>query len=256
MIVPLVVQQHADDSALLATNRLALVQAPHARLDQLNRFDRRLAAHLDGLRLAGGEGWALCDALLESPSSGAVFATAARALEERDDTRLDRVFALVQAVPETCAGLLAAFEWIESTRLQGIVASLLRHRDGFARMVGLAACAAHRVDPQILSGTYLRDLDPRVRARAFQAVGELGLLDAMSSCIVALDDADEECRFWAAWSAVLLGNRGRGLDTLARGGPSPNAYRARSFRLALQAMNTGAAHGALAYRRMRRTRGG
>ena len=245
MIIPAVVQQHADDAALLASNRMALVEAPHAALDRLHRFDRRLAAHLDGLRLAGDEGWALCDAALETPSAGAVFTVAVRTLEERDATRLDRIFALVQTVPETCSGLLAAFEWIESTRLQGIVASLLRHRDGFMRMVGVTACAAHRVDPQILSGNYLRDSDARVRARGLQAVGELGLTDAMPSCIAALDDDDEDCRFRAAWSAVLLGNRTRGLDVLAGGAMSNNPYRARSFRLALQAMKTDAAHSAL-----------
>ena len=138
MIVPAIVHQHADDAAILASNRLALVEAPHARLDQLSRFDRRLAAHLDGLRFAGADGRALSEAALETPSPGAVFAVAVRALEERDDTRLDRVMALAQAVPETCSGLLAAFEWIESRRLQGIVASLLGHRDGFMRMVGVA----------------------------------------------------------------------------------------------------------------------
>src|ERR1041384_1509449 len=245
MIIPAVVQQHADDAALLASNRLRLVEAPHARLDQLNRFDRRLAGNLDGLRFAGGDGRALAEAALETPSPVALFADAVRALEERDDARLDRVMALAQAVPETCSGLLAAFEWIESTRLQGIVASLLRHRDGFMRMVGVTACAAHRVDPQILSGNYLRDSDARVRARGLQAVGELGLTDAMPSCIAALDDDDEDCRFRAAWSAVLLGNRTRGLDVLAGGAMSNNPYRARSFRLALQAMKTDAAHSAL-----------
>ncbi|HEY3159662.1 MAG TPA: TIGR02270 family protein [Vicinamibacterales bacterium] len=245
MIVPAIVQQHADDAAILASNRTALVEAPHHRLDQLDRFDRRLAAHLDGLRLSGEEGWALCEAALENPSPGAVFTITVRALEERDDTRLDRVFALVQAVPETCAGLLAAFEWIESTRLHGTVASLLGHRDGFKRMVGVAACAAHRVDPKILSGGCLRDTDPAVRARSFQAVGELGLCDALSSCVAALTDADDDGRFRAAWSAVLLGDRNRALEALTQRGLSAGPHRARAFRLALQAMKTGAAHGVL-----------
>src|SRR2546422_641750 len=102
MIAPAVVQQHADDAAILASSRIALVEAPHHRLDQLDRFDRRLAAHFEGLRLSGDEGWALCEAALENPSPGAVFTITVRALEDRDETRLAKIFALAQAVPETC----------------------------------------------------------------------------------------------------------------------------------------------------------
>ena len=245
MIVPAVVQQHADDAAILASSRITHVEAPHHRLDQLDRFDRRLAAHFDGLRLSGDEGWALCEAALENPSPGALFTMTVRALEERDDGRLATMFALAQAVPETCDGLLAAFEWIESTRLHGTVANLLGHRDGFTRMVGVAACAAHRVDPKIVSGECLRAADPAVRARSFQAVGELGLPEALRSCLAALTDADDDCRFWAAWSAVLLGDRNRGLNAVQQRGLSPGRYRERSLRLALQAMSTSAAHGVL-----------
>src|SRR5262249_49062939 len=131
MIVPAVVQQHVDDAALLASTRLSLVDAPHHRLDQLARFDRRLAAHLDGLRLSGEEGRALCDAALESPSAGVIFMIAVGSLEERDYTRLARISSLVQAVPDTQSGLLAALAWIEPSRLHGTVARLLRGRDPF-----------------------------------------------------------------------------------------------------------------------------
>jgi uncharacterized protein (TIGR02270 family) len=245
MIIPAVIQQHTDDAASLASNRLALVEAPHARLDQLNRFDRRLAAHLTGLRLSGEEGWAFCEATLETPSLGAMFAIAVTALEERDDTRLARIFALAQAVPETIAGLVSAFEWVEPTRLHGTVASLLRDRDGFRRMVGMAACAMHRVDPGLASGEFFRDADRTVRSRSLRAAGELGLSGAMSSCVATLTDADEDYRFWSAWSAVLLGDRSRGVDVLTQCGLSPGAHRARAFRLALQAMGTSEAHDVL-----------
>src|SRR5262249_31322199 len=245
MIVPAIVQQHADDAVLLASNRLALVEAPHARLDQLHRFDRRLAAHLDGLRLAGEAGWALSEATLESPSPGAVFAVAVRALEDRDEQRLARIVALSQAVPESRPGLFAAFEWVEPTRLQGTVANLVRDRDPFRRSVGIAACAMHRVDPKILAGDYLRDADPALRARSLQAAGELGISDAVDFCTAALADPDEDCRFWAARAAVLLGDRRRGLDALMQGGLSQRSHRARSLGLALQAQSLKQAHGAL-----------
>ena len=175
MIVPAVVQQHADDAAILASTRLTLVEAPHTSLDRLAEFDRRLAAHLAGLGLSGEESWAFCEAALENPSPGGVFTVTTRALIERDNARFGRTLALAKAVPDATTGLLSAFEWVERAQLQGIVASLLGERDGFRRMVGVATCAMHRVDPGLASGELLRDSDPAVRSRSLRAAGELGL---------------------------------------------------------------------------------
>jgi len=234
-----------DDAAMLASNRTTLVEAAHLRLDRLAEFDRRLSAHLTGLRFSGEEGWAFCEAALETPSSGSVFAVGVRALSERDNVRLERILALAQALPETSSGLLSAFAWVERSQLQGIVASLLRDGDGFRRMIGVATCAMHRVDPGLASGEFLRDSDPAVRSCSLKAAGELGLLEARPACVVALDDEDDDCRFRSSWSAALLGDRSRAVDSLSRRGLSPGAHQAPAFRLALQAMDTSAAHGVL-----------
>jgi uncharacterized protein (TIGR02270 family) len=237
-----------DDAAILASNRLSLVEAPHPRLERLSEYDRRLAAHLAGLGFSGEEGWIFCEAALENPSPGAIFTVAVRALVERDDTRLSRTFALAQSVSETSTGLLSAFEWVERARLQGIVASLLRDRDAFRRMIGVGACAMHRVDPGLASGELLRDVDSSVRARSLRAAGELGLSEARPTCVAALTDEDEDCRFWATTSAVLLGDRDRGVAMLMQTGLSPGKHRAPAFRLALQALEMSVAHDVLRQR--------
>ena len=59
-----------------------------------------MAAHLDGLAVAGEFGSSLCEAALETPGVGEVFAATVRAIEEKDERRLDKLFALVGAVPE------------------------------------------------------------------------------------------------------------------------------------------------------------
>jgi hypothetical protein len=105
MIVKNVVQQHADDAAALASNRMALVDAPYATLQRLRRFDQRLASNLEGLMLAGEPARVFSDAALETPSAGAVFVVAVRALDDRDEAGLARIFGLVQAVLETDGGL-------------------------------------------------------------------------------------------------------------------------------------------------------
>lgn len=245
MIVPAVVQQHADDAAMLGASRMDLVDGPSATLGRLGHFDRRLTAHLDGLRLAGESGRDMCEAALEAPSRGALFALGVRALEDRDEARLARLFALAQALPAAATGLLSAFGWVERSELQGTVSRLLRDREGFSRMMGVAACALHGVDPGIGAGRFLDDADPLVRARAFRAAGELGAANLLRSGAAGVADPDEDCRFWAAWSAVLMGNRGAALDALVKNGFQPGPHRERAFRLALQAMTTKAAHAAL-----------
>jgi uncharacterized protein (TIGR02270 family) len=71
--------------------------------------------------------------------------------------------------------------------------------------------------------------------------GELGQIDAIPSCRGAMADQDSDCRLWASWSSVLLGDRGRGLALLTEFGLS-QGFENRAFRLALQAVPPSSAH--------------
>jgi uncharacterized protein (TIGR02270 family) len=223
-----------------------LTTAPHVRLKHLGRFDDRLGAHLDGLLVAGDHAWPACVAELERPRAGSVFTVAALALESGNNEQLTRMCALAEGVPELRSGLLAALGWTAPVRLVGVVANLLSSSNPFHRLLGIAASAMHRVDPGLAAGRRTQDPDPAVRARALRAAGELGLYQLVSSLAAAIDDEDPECRFWAAWSAVLLGDRERALEFLAqsaRGAEElPIELQARAFQLSLQAMGVRAGH--------------
>lgn len=237
-----IVLQHANEAAGLWTTRGELAAAPNVNLFDLARWDERLAAHLDGLLVAGEEGWPVCDSLLEDQSAGAMFVVAARAIEDKRSDKLDGLFVLAGTVPETAPGLTAAFGWAGRDQLKGIVATLLQSEQAFKRAVGVAACAMHRVDPGIDSGPWLRDSEPVVRARALRAVGELGRHELLSRVTAALDEDDPDCRFWAGWSAVLLGDRTRAVDALSRMDEADGPHRLRAFRLALQALPPAEGH--------------
>jgi hypothetical protein len=60
MIIKHIVEQHAEEAAFLWLLRDAAVGAPHYDLKDLARLDERVEAHLDGLRIAGVEGWEIC----------------------------------------------------------------------------------------------------------------------------------------------------------------------------------------------------
>jgi uncharacterized protein (TIGR02270 family) len=241
-VIAEVVHQHADEAAGIWVRVDALAGAPHVRMSDQRRWHERLAAHLDGLAVAGDQGRPFCDSLLEEKLPGGIFVAAVRAIEEKEKNRIDRLIALASDAPEDRDALVAAFGWVEPAHLHGTVVHMLSSQNPFARVVGIAACAMHRVDPGLGSGSWLGDGEPIVRARALRAVGELGRRELLGTVIAAIADSDADCSFWAAWSAVLLGDRNRGVATLKRVGLADGPHRARAFRLALQALPVAEGH--------------
>jgi uncharacterized protein (TIGR02270 family) len=219
-----------------------LLEAPQISLRDLGRHDWRIAAHLDGVAIAGDVGWAMCQELLESVGPGELFVATVRALHERETDRLRQVLAVAAAVDEAWRGATSAFGWVSGNRLSGIVKSLVASDDAVARLIGITACALHRVDPGVALRRQLADDAPRVRSRVYRTVGELGRSELVSELIAARAEPDAECRFWAAWSSVLLGNRGTMLALLTEIASAAGPHHLKAFRLALQAMDTGAAH--------------
>jgi len=194
--------------------RNSAVGAPHYSLKDLAKLDDRIEAHIDGLRIAGDEGWPLCAAGLTHQESGEVFAAAVIALEGDNPRHIEQVYETVEAAPETARGLVSAIGWISRDKLRGKVAGLLGSASPLWRRVGIRACAVHRVD----SGKYLteaiEDPDPQLRARALRAAGETARRDLLSVLRGQIGSEAAECAFWAARSALLLGDRGTCLSVL------------------------------------------
>jgi uncharacterized protein (TIGR02270 family) len=208
------VQQHAEEAAMLRHVRSVLVRAPHVRLLQLGRLDERIAAHLDGLAVAGSYGTALCVAALENPGAGEVFALAVRALESRDSALLQRAVALAPLLPDARRGLASAFGWVAAAELQGVVQRLLESAQVHERELGIAACRLHRVDPGPMLVEAMGDSVPSLRAEALRAAGALGRVDLLERVCQSMSDDAPEVVFWAAWAACLLGDRHGSLRVL------------------------------------------
>jgi uncharacterized protein (TIGR02270 family) len=240
--IPLVVEQHGQDAAAIRNVRTTLVHAPHVKLHHLLRFDERLAAHLDGLAVAGDAGWSMCTASLENPGVGEVFTAAVSAITRKDAEALERLHALSQAVPEAQPGLISAFGWVEATALQGTVRSLLVDSDPFRNLVGIAACAMHRTDPNASIEAALASADAPLRARALRCIGEIGKADLLGACLEHVADEDKLCAFWAGYSAVLLGNRGHALEVLHAQCLESDSFESRAFRLVVATLDVQHAH--------------
>ena len=231
--IAVVVQQHAEESAMLRHVRSVLVRAPHVKLRHLRRLDDRIAAHLDGLAVAGRYGTALCTAALERPGAGEVFAVAVRAIDERDDAALNRLIALAAVLPDAKRGLLSAFGWVSAPQLQGIVRLLLGAADTLRRELAISACRLHGVDPGAPLLAALRHDDAALRAAAWRAAGDLGRVDVVGPALEALGDADDEVAFRAASCALALGDRGDALVALEAMARREGAFREQAMCLLL-----------------------
>lgn len=236
-----VIQQHAEDAAHLRHVRSVLVAAPHVKLRHLRRLDDRIAAHLDGLAVAGEFGSQLCDAALDSPGTGEVFCVAVRALGERKADGLDKALLLAAVLPEALRGVVSAFGWVSATDLKGIVTGLLTSSDLFRQRIGIAACALHRVDPGQTLAVAVVSPEPALRVRAVRCAGEIGRVDLLPLLVSALKDVDPECRFRAAQSAVLLGDRRAALTVLRETALQSGPFRWGALTLTLFAADSASA---------------
>jgi uncharacterized protein (TIGR02270 family) len=210
-----IVEQHVQEAAFLRLIRARLVRAPHIDVALLARHDERIAAHLDGVRVAGEEGAALVRAaFVESPTDpGAVFALLCGAIEGQDAAAVAAVLPRIERSPPAARGAASAVGWVSGTDLQGLVLPWFDGGEPGARWLALAACATHRVDPGPSLARLLLDSQPWVRARALQAAGELGRRDLIDAARGLLRHDDPQTALLAARTALLLGDRSQALAT-------------------------------------------
>ena len=214
VILPRIVARHVEDAALLAHQRRALVLAPHVRLHHLRRHDDRLAAHLDGVSVAGPAGLAMCEAALAEPGYGEMFCATAAALAADAPRALYKLLALSEAVPALAPGMAEALGWVSAQYLRATIRELLVSVSPCRRALAIAACALHQVDPGAALAQAVDAADVPLRACALRVAGECGRTDLVGRCLDALADDDAGCRFWAARSLLFLGQTERAMAVL------------------------------------------
>lgn len=203
-----VVQWHAGEAAFLWEQRDRAVRAPHYRLEHLVKLDERVEAHLDGLRVAGGAGARIAQAQLASGDAGAVFVAACLAFERHDARAMRDLLALGLAEPGFGRALVAALCWIEAACAQAPLARLLGSAAAAHRRVALDVFAARRLPPpQQALRAALDDGDAALRASACRAAGLLMRHDLADVLRALARDSQPECRYRAACSLAVLGER-------------------------------------------------
>ncbi len=237
-----VLSQHAEEAPFLWGLRNRAVAAPHYSLADLAKLDQRVEAHLDGLRIAGEEGWQLCRKELAWKEPGEVFAAAVLALESANKERIAEVVKIGTAEAALARGLISAMGWLSFAQIENHAKRFISADSPRSRHVGIAVFAVHREDPGELLRNALRSEDSLLKARALRAVGELGRMDLVSLSQNDLNAKDEACRFWAAWSTALLVGYTNAVQILQSFAESASPYHEKALQMALRRSRIDSAH--------------
>jgi len=206
LIIPNIISQHAEEASFLWLLRNNAVHEPHYSLKDLAKLDNRVEAHIDGLRVAGDDGWNICKEALAWKEEGELFTAAVLAFESGNDDRIQEVLKAGTAEPGLSRGIISALGWLDYSISQNHIQTLLDSESPDLRLIGIAASAVHRKDPGKYLSDAIADGDPRLKDRALRAAGELGRKDLLPFISTLINDKDDNCRFWASWSAAVLGD--------------------------------------------------
>ncbi|OQW92578.1 MAG: hypothetical protein BWK78_01300 [Thiotrichaceae bacterium IS1] len=230
--------QHVEEAAFLWLLRDKAVHAPHYSLADLAELDERIEAHLDGLRIAGEAGWEIAKVALRWEQPGEVFTAAVLAFESGQPEWIDTLLAVVTSQPELSRVLVSALGWLPFKPIANQIDQYLNISSPQSRYLGLAASAVHRINPGTPLDTAINDPDPILNTRALRAVGELGRKDRLSQLRSQYLSPDATTRFWAAWSATLLGEKRENLELLQTYALLPTSpYQNRALSLLLRSLD-------------------
>jgi uncharacterized protein (TIGR02270 family) len=140
-IITEIVSQHAEESAFLWLLRDSAVYEPHYKLSDLAKLDDRVEAHIDGLRIAGDEGWKICRENFGFEEGGEVFATSVLAFESGIKERVKLVFEAVGEDDELSRGVISALGWLPYEKIEKYAFDLMKSEIPALRRIKLAACA-------------------------------------------------------------------------------------------------------------------
>lgn len=206
-VLPAVIEQHNDEAPFLWLLRNRLIKAPHCGLHDLARHDKRIEAHLDGLRLSGEAGWEMCEKALRHGNAGDYFSAAFLAFKNGNEDHIAHLLDKKGADPVPSKGIISALGWLPHNQAESYITRFIAEDSPALLRIGIAASAIHRIDPGKNLNNAIANENQALKARSLKAAGELGRIDLLPLLAENLSHKDEACRFHAAWSAALLGNR-------------------------------------------------
>ncbi|MCE9529814.1 MAG: TIGR02270 family protein [Planctomycetes bacterium] len=242
-VIPTVIDQHAEEAAFLWHLRDQAVRAPNYSLVDIRRLDNRVEAHLDGLRVAGSEGWNIAwKAAQEKAEPGELFTVGVLAFESGERERTEHVLKLVVTKPALGRAVASALGWLPETIASARLASLMVNPLPTVRRIGLAGYAIRRLNPGSVLEKALNDTDLDLRSRALKMAGEMGYSVWLPLLKKHLAIGHLGCRFQAAWSGALLAGDAACVTELQSIALTESGYKQRAAEVAVRRLDVPAAN--------------
>jgi len=205
-------EQYANDASFLWLLRSISVNQPHYDGRDILELEQRIAAQLDGLMTSVDIGWQVCEEALELQEPGEVFSAMVVAMRSHESKKIQAAVEVGLNNELAMPGLISAMGWLPDEMAMPWIDRFLKGKEMAHKYLGLASCSVRRHDPAELLSTLLQRSDCQqhepLYARALRLVGELRRQDCMPALNIAMSAENEGVRFWANWSAILLGHRG------------------------------------------------
>ena len=201
-----IVDQHFEEAAFLWSQRDAATTATNYNLSDLAFLDERLEAHIDGLRVAGDYGWALCEGGLDPEDPGTVFTASVIAFESGEEERIELIVGASGESRVAFRAVVSGLGWMNKQRFNTLILGLVGAKSRRYRRLGIAACGIRRLNPKTYLDQAANSSDLFLKRLAFKSAGELNRLDLLPRLQEHLQHEDHSCRFEAARSASLLGD--------------------------------------------------
>ncbi len=187
-----------------------------------------------GLVEAGDEAWPPCQAALVNDCAEDFFVAGVLALNGRPDDWLPLVRRAKEA-PEAAPGLASALGWVGANEALKAEA-LMPADDSLSRRLTLEAYGAHRLDAGERWSVSMRSTTPASARGRCGWRASLGRVEWLEPVLGLIGDEKSEPRYWALWSGVLLGDRGKALAALTGAALRPGTRQMDAFRLAVLAL--------------------
>lgn len=202
-------EQFAVDAAFLWLLRSIAVNQPHYKRDDMAALDQRIDAQLNGLMTAPDDSWRICREAMELQEPGEVFAGAVLAFRSLDVRKIQDAVEIGLANKVGVEGLISAMGWLPGRLCHSWIKKFLTSKALDHKYLAIAACSVRRENPEDYLTNLLQREDCRAHlqlyARSLRLVGELKRHDLMPALRAAVQADEPNIRFWANWSAVLLG---------------------------------------------------
>ncbi len=206
-------EQYVNEAAFLWILRSITINEPHNDQQDILALEQRINAQLDGLMTSMEIGWQVCEQALELQEPGEVFTAMNIAMRSHDSAKIKTVVDVGLSSKYALCGLVSAMGWLPEDIANIWIERFLNGKDLQHKYLGIAACSVRRYDPgyALLSILKREDCmqDIHLYSRALRLVGELRRQDCMPFVNSAVNSDNDTIRFWANWSAILLGQHDR-----------------------------------------------